>query len=166
MRSTTSIRTATVAALAFALVATTGCSWFRNKNNAFAQPAETRPLEVPPDLDRPGSAVAAAPASVSRSEVGAPATAGLGFAVPGARDATYQRVGQALDATAGVTIASRAELLGTFDVSYEGSSFLVRVVQQNENSSYVSAVDARGVAPEGPAAAKLMQQLQAQLGGG
>lgn len=166
MRHTAAFRTAAVAVLATAVIATSGCSWFR-KGSAFAQPAETRPLEVPPDLDRPGAAAAAAPASsVTRSAMApAPATTGLGFAIPGQRDASYQRVGQALQAIPGVTIVARAELLGSYDINYEGSNFLIRVVQQSETNSYISAVDPRGVAPEGPAAGKLIGLLRAQLGG-
>lgn len=167
MRSTSLIRTATVAVLAAGVIATSGCSIFRSKDNVFAQPAETRPLEVPPDLDRPGAEPAAAPSSVSRSQIGSPASAAqqLGFAVAGDRDAVYQRVGQALEATPGASINSRAELLGSYDVNYQGSSFLIRVVQQGEGRAFVSAVDARGVAPEGEAAASLIASLQAMLGG-
>lgn len=164
MSTSTPLRTATVAAIAVAVLATSGCSWFR-KDNVFAQPAEARPLEVPPDLDRPGASTAPV-GSVTRSQVGAPSASALGFAVPGARDATYQRVGQALEGIEGVTVVSRAELLGTFDVSYQGSNFLLRVVQQSEASSYVSALDPRGVAPEGPAAGQLIERLRTQLGGG
>ena len=74
MHHTPMLRTATIAALAVAVLATSGCSWFR-KNNAYAMPAESRPLEVPPDLDRPTGAAAttdAPPAAVSRSQVGVP----------------------------------------------------------------------------------------------
>ena len=166
MRHTPLLRTATVAAIAVAVLAISGCSWFR-KNSAYALPAESRPLEVPPDLDRPTGAAAttdAPPAAVSRSQVGVPAAA-LGFAVAGARDAVYQRVGQALDGHQGVCIASRAELLGSYDVSFQGSNFLIRVVQQNEATSYVSAVDPRGVTPEGPAAGMLIDHLRGVLGG-
>lgn len=169
MHSTSLIRTATVALVAGTVLATSGCGWFR-KGNVFAQPAETRPLEVPPDLDRPaaaGVAATPAPASVTRSQMTAAQPAmSLGFAVPGSRDAVYERVGQALDGIAGVTVSSRAVLLGSYDVNYQASNFLIRVVQQSETSSYVSAVDPRGVAPEGPAAAQLIDQLRAQLGGG
>lgn len=158
-------RTAAAVTVATAVLLGTGCGMFRGEN-VYAKPADARPLEVPPELDVTATA-ATAPASVSRSQLGggaAPApTQTLGFSIGGERDAVFARVGQALDATAGLTIQSRAELLSAYDVSYQGSNFLVRVVQQTETTSYISAVDPRGVAPEGPAAAQLIAQLQQAL---
>jgi hypothetical protein len=54
-------------------------------------------------------------------------------------------------------------LLGSYDVNYEGSNFLVRVVAV-EAGSYVSAVDPRGLPATG-SAPKLMAALKAKLGG-
>ena len=50
------LRTAAVSALAVAVLATSGCGWFRKENALYTQSPENRPLEVPPDLDRPGTA--------------------------------------------------------------------------------------------------------------
>ena len=54
------LRTAALSALVVAVLATSGCSWFRKENALYAQAPENRPLEVPPDLDRPGTAGAMA----------------------------------------------------------------------------------------------------------
>jgi|SRR5688500_207288 uncharacterized lipoprotein len=192
MRLTPLLRTATLALLVVAVFAASGCRWFR-RNNPYNQSAETRPLEVPPDLDRPSTAAAlGAPTSVTRSGMagtpvqgaapaqspaGQPAAAqpaaaqgpavpasGSGFTVPGERDAVFNQVGEALAAVPGATIASKAQLLGTYDVNYEGSNFLVRVTKVDAGV-YVSAVDPRGVAAGGEAAAKLMAALRTALGG-
>ena len=76
----------------------------------------------------------------------------------------FAKVGDALAAIEGVTIASRAQLLGTYDVSYEGSNFLVRVTTVDAGV-YVSAVDPRGLPATGEAPAKLIAALKAALGG-
>ncbi|WP_140908932.1 hypothetical protein [Cognatiluteimonas lumbrici] len=157
---------------ATALAATVaGCSWF-SKDSAYALAAEARPLEVPPDLDRPSTDGAMAipgesgQSSVMRSSLGQPsaAQAASGFTVAGDRQEVYARVGDVLEGTEGVTIASRAQVLGAYDVSYEGSNFLVRV-SDGQGGVYVSAVDPRGVPATGAAALKLVATLKAALGG-
>lgn len=164
------ISRAVAGVLMLSLLAAGGCSWFRKGGGVYAQSPENRPLEVPPELDR-SRAVAAneAPggtsvtASQNRPAASAPAAeSAVGFNLPGTRDAAFERVGQALAAVPGLTVASRAQLLGAFDVSYEGSSFLVRV-SAVEAGAYVSAVDPRGLPAPGEAPRKLMSQLQAAL---
>ena len=87
-----------------------------------------------------------------------------GFTIKGDRDAVFASVGEALADIPGLTIASRAQLLGSYDVSYEGSSFLVRVVA-TEAGSYVSAVDPRGLPAVAEAPVKLIATLKSKLGG-
>jgi uncharacterized lipoprotein len=161
------IRSAAVATLLVAVVAASGCRWFR-KDSAYQQSAETRPLEVPPDLDRPDTAGAlGAPAPVSRSSMPAPAASSAtatGFTVAGERDDVFNKVGEALASIEGVTVASKAQLLGTYDVNYAGSNFLVRVTKVDAGV-YVSAVDPRGVAAGGDAPARLIAALRTALGG-
>src|SRR3954470_22953910 len=130
-------RSLAVVAVVAAVVAMSGCHWFGKRGNPYQQSAETRPLEVPPDLDKPNTEGAMqAPdngtQSVTRSSVGAaqgtPQAAlatPTGFTVAGDRDDVFTKVGAALAATDGVTIASKAQLLGTYDVSYQGANFLV-----------------------------------------
>lgn len=176
MRSNVSLSRAVVAGLLLALVATSGCSWFRKGNKLYAEAPENRPLEVPPDLDQPRTdgAMAIPGASATASGVaatrptqaapGTPASAANGFTVSGGRDDVFGKVGAALDKVEGLTVASRAQLLGAFDVSYEGSNFLVRV-SAAEAGTYVSAVDPRGLPAAGPAPAKLIASLKSTLGG-
>jgi uncharacterized lipoprotein len=165
MRSHSSfLRPLAIAALAIAVLGVTGCKWFRKGNPDYAMSAETRPLEVPPDLNLPNTAGA-----MQLPPTGAPTTpqgvasSATGFNVPGPRDEVFAKVGDALAGVEGLTIASRAQLLGSYDVAYEGSNFLVRVVAV-EAGTYVSAVDPRGL-PAAGSAPKLMAALKAKLGG-
>ncbi len=172
MRSTPILRHAGLAVLVVSVLAASGCSWFR-KNSPYSQPPEARALEVPPDLDRPNTAAAVGTQSVTRSSMtGTPvqgsATAGAatasGFTMAGEPDAVFNKVGEVLATVPGVTVASKAQLLGTYDVNYEGANFLVRVTKV-EAGTYVSAVDPRGVAAGGDAPAKLLAAIKAGLGG-
>lgn len=151
-----------------ATVLASGCSWFHKDSKLYAQNAEARPLEVPPDLDRPSvDAAMKLPATASATAPAAPvqsAASPVGFTVPGARDAIFAKVGDALAATPGVKVASRAQLLGTYDVSYEGADFLVRVTAVDAGV-YISAVDPRGLPAAGEAPQKLIAALKAALGG-
>ena len=170
---------AVAAALAVTLLATSGCSWFRKGDALYAQSPESRPLEVPPDLDLPRTDGAAPQGSVTASgqaiATQAPAAPGAGasvtataqaqgFSTSGTRDEVYARVGELLGGIEGVEIASRAELLGAYDVNYEGANFLVRV-SDVQAGAYVSAVDPRGMPATGDAPAKLIAALQGAIGG-
>ena len=159
-------------ATALVLAATvSGCHWF-SKEDVFAQPEASRPLEVPPDLDLPDTEGAMAlpgeaPRSVTRSSMSAAPASNdsvSGFNVAGDSDDVYAKVGDALAAIPGVTIASRAQVLGAYDVSYEGSNFLVRV-SSLQGGAYVSAVDPRGVPATSGAPVKLIAALKAAIGG-
>jgi uncharacterized lipoprotein len=160
-------RFATAALVLVAIAATSGCSWFHKKNKLYAENAESRPLEVPPDLDLPrtDAAVAVPGAPAVASATPAPA-AGVsnGFTVTSNRDETFTKVGDALGKIEGLTIASRAQALGVYDVGYEGSDFLVRV-SATEAGAYVSAVDPRGLPATGEAPTKAIATLKAALGG-
>jgi uncharacterized lipoprotein len=175
MRFSSSLsRSLALALLAVSVAGLSGCKWFKKgAKGDYALSPETRPLEVPPDLNLPstsgamqippaaGQATAAAP-SAGSTATAAPASGG--FNVAGSRDEVFAKVGDALGGIEGVNIASRAQLLGTYDVAYEGSNFLVRVVGV-EAGAYVSAVDPRGLPATGEAATKLMAELKAKLGG-
>lgn len=171
--SAPSFRFLAVAALAVAVLAASGCSWFRKGNDLYAQSPESRPLEVPPDLNLPDTAGAMklpgdATQSVSRSSMtpaASPAPDNTGFTVQGDRDAVFDRIGEVLASTEGVTIASKAQILGTYDVDYEGSKFLLRVTKV-QAGAYVSAVDPRGLPATGAAPTKLVSALKAALGAG
>lgn len=164
--------TAAPLALALALVALPGCALFRGDASAYLLPADQRPLEVPPDLvvSAQGEAVADGTSSALRSETGAQrstaavAAPGNGFTVAAPRDQVFVRIGEVLATVEGLEIASRAQLLGAYDVSYGGSNFLVRVTESG-TGTYVSAVDPRGLAAAGEGPTALMAQLKAALGG-
>ena len=158
-----------VAAIAVSVLGATGCKWFRKGSELYAQSPESRPLEVPPDLDRPDTSSAMAlpeTGSVTRSTMpAAGAQQPNGFPVAGERDAVFNRVGEVLARTEGLTVVNRAQLLGTFDVDYGDSKFLVRVTK-TDTGSYVSAVDPRGLPAAGDPPARLVAALKAALGGG
>ena len=160
------IRSLVIAAVVAAVVGTSGCSWFRKGYDLYAQSPESRPLEVPPDLNLPNTSGAMQVPNVgpAASSAGAATNAAGGFTVGGSRDEAFTRVGEALAGIEGVAIASRAQLLGTYDVSYEGASFLVRV-SAVDAGAYVSAVDPRGLPATGAAPTKLLAALKAKLGG-
>ncbi len=174
MHASVSMSRAAVAGLiVVGLLGATGCGWFRKGDKLYAQSAESRPLEVPPDLDQPrtdgamgapaGSVTASGRAAAGPVAVSTTAKT-IGFTTAGTRDQVFDKVGTALAAIDGVNVASRAQLLGAFDVNYGGSNFLVRV-SAIEAGTYVSAVDPRGLPATGEAPAKLIAALQAKLGG-
>lgn len=162
-------RVAVVAVVAFAVLGASGCKWFRKTNDMYAQSPETRPLEVPPDLDRPSTegAMALPPASssVTRSQVAAGSAQPNGFAVAGDRDEVFNRVGEVLAGVEGLTVVNRAQILGTYDVDYGDAKFLVRVTK-TDTGAYVSAVDPRGLPAAGDPPQRLVAALKAALAGG
>ena len=145
------------------VIGATGC-FGKGAKGDFALPADQRPLEIPPPLvlaepaaaDGASSALAPAPAA-------APVGNANGFTTAGEREAVYARVGQLLEGVEGLQIASRAQLLGSYDVAYQGSNFLVRIVAVDAGA-YVSAVDPRGLPANDPAAQAVIGQLKAGLG--
>lgn len=163
------IRLLAVALVAAAVVGTSGCKWFRKGSELYAQSPESRPLEVPPDLDRPDTSSAMQlpdTGSVTRSAMPAAGSAQPnGFAVAGDRDAVFARVGEVLAATEGLTVVNRAQLLGTYDVDYGDAKFLVRVTK-TDTGAYVAAVDPRGLPAAGEPPQRLIAALKAALAGG
>ena len=146
------IRALVLAASATCLLG--GCRWFHRhaekQNDIYKTSGQERPLEVPPDLDKPntsgalaipeaGSAPAAtassggeapataAPAAAAESAapvVTAPATAvtlgGDGLHVADSIDSTWNRVGLALERSGAATILARDEAGRSYDVQTTG----------------------------------------------
>ncbi|AWH49188.1 MULTISPECIES: hypothetical protein [Stenotrophomonas] len=171
-QSVSTVRVLSYALLAVAVAAgTTGC-FKRGAKGDYALAPEMRPLEVPPDLNVPAGAGGnqvpalssatkpAAPAAPAAAA--APAAGNSGFTIPGSKEEAFGKVGTALEGVEGVTIASRAQLLGSYDVAYEGSNFLVRVVAVDAGA-YISAVDPRGMPATAEAPVKLIAALKAKL---
>jgi len=160
-----------VAVLAAAVLGSTGCKWFRKDNALYAGAAETRPLEVPPDLDLPHTESAVnlpESAPVNRSALAPSAQAAAasgqanGFLAAGTREQVFARVDQALGLANGLTIVNRAQLLGSFEVDYGGERFLIRV-NDADGGSFVAAVDPRGQPTNTPAAQRLITALKAAV---
>lgn len=178
-QSVSTFRVLSIAILALGtVVATTGC-FKKGARGDYALAPEVRPLEVPPDLTAPAGASKAAttgetgsvlasqasrpaPAAAAGQAPAAPANNASGFNVTAGKDQAFTDVGTALEAIEGLTIATRAQLLGSYDVAFEGSNFLVRVVAVN-GGSYVSAVDPRGLPATAEAPVKLIAALKAKL---
>ena len=131
-----------------------GCSWFHRHSekqaNEYKTGVQERPLEVPPDLDKPSTAgaltipevgspaapVSTAPVDASTAPAGAAApvaaAAAAGEAAPPALlsadglhvadsvDSTWNRVGLALERSGAATILARDEAQRTFDVQTTG----------------------------------------------
>lgn len=161
--SKSSIVRATLLAAAVAASAT-GCGWFHKGSKLYAGPAESRPLEVPPELDTSATAggVTASSMTASSTQQAAAQASSLGFTVAGERDAVFAKLGDALAAVPGVSIANRAPLIGAYDVNYAGSNFLVRV-SAGQGGTYVAAVDPRGLPATGDAARRLVAALKSAL---
>jgi uncharacterized lipoprotein len=158
------LRTTTVALLAVAIVGASGCGWLRGRS-AYDQSPESRPLEVPPDLDMPRIDPAMnIPGTPAAATARAPAAAGSSgpFTVADASDSAWRRVGLALDRIEGVTIIDRAQLLSAYNVRYQGEELLIRVSADGSNSQ-VSAVGADGAAATSAAAGRLLGLLRARL---
>lgn len=112
-----------VAALAAALPA---CGWFHKKADYYTQAAETRPLEVPPDLDTPPTTN-----ELSVPQAGANAPAGTGASVvpisstelrvAGDVADTWRKVGAALDRGRVGTVSARDENAHSYTVDFTGS---------------------------------------------
>jgi len=182
--SSFSIRNAVlVGSTVLLLMAGSGCAQ-RGPRGDYALPIEQRPLEVPPELNlavnndgRQGPALASV---VQATQTGATqanpivaptapvtsatnmAAAASGFTVSGSREQVYEALGQILTALDGVTIASRSQMLTSFDVSFADSRFLLRVTT-TETGTRVSAVDARGLPVTETGAVQLLEILKTKL---
>lgn len=152
------------AALIVAFVSSAGCSWFRGRSGYENSP-ESRPLEVPPDLNAPTAdpsmqvPAVAGVASPARSR----AVTGTSFIIADAPASAWRRLGLALERIEGVTIDSRGELLSVYNVSFQGESFLVKVAAEGE-ASRVSTVSSEGKELTTGAAGKLLALLKSRLG--
>lgn len=149
-----------VGAIALAVATTSGCGWFR-ANNDYTRSVENRPLEVPPDLDRPETANSL---PMPGATPGAAASTGnpVAFEVADNASSVFTRMGAALATIPGVTITGSALGLGSYDVAYQGQNFLVRV-EDAGGKSRVSAISASGQVLRAGPAAQLLEQLRAKL---
>lgn len=160
-------RTALLLLCAAGVLAASGCSWLRGKSN-YETSAQSRPLEVPPDLDAPVAntgleiPAVAADAGTRSGSTAAPSPSDQ-LLVQDSVAGTYRRLGLALARIDGASIEQRAELLSVYTVRYQGETFLLRV-QEGSGGSRVSAVSAEGVELSGGASAALLGALRQRLG--
>jgi uncharacterized lipoprotein len=141
--------------------ASAGCSWFKNKSN-YEKSVETQPLEVPPGLDLPDTSLATTLPPVGGANR-APAASGTDLQLAGSASDAYPKIGAALEGIAGVVINGRAEALGSYDVSYQGQNFLVRVQDSASGGSRLMALSPDGRILTGGPAAALMAAIKAKL---
>jgi uncharacterized lipoprotein len=148
------------AALVATLAASAGCSWFRSHNNDYARSVENRPLEVPPDLDRPSSENALPlPSAAGLGGTGLPPA---GFVVAESPGSVWTRIGAVLPTIEGVTVTGSAESLGSYDVNFQGQSFLLRV-ENTAGQSRVFAISPSGQMLRAGPASILLEQLKGKL---
>lgn len=149
--------------LVLAVLASTGCGWLRGRSGYESSP-ESRPLEVPPDLDRPAADPSMqVPAAANASAAARGPVTGASFTIADATDSAWRRLGLALERIEGVTIDSRAQVLSVYNVSYDGESFLVKVAADGEGSR-ISTVSTGGQELTTGAAGKLLALLRERLG--
>jgi len=173
-------QTALVGLVALFLLTNIGCAQ-RGPRGDYALPVSQRPLEVPPELNlaantdgRQGPALAsvvqgtqaaaaqAQPVASVTSSPSASSSASSGFVVSGSREDVYNALGQLLAGIDGVSIASRSQMLASFDVAFADSRFLLRVTS-SPSGAQISAVDARGLPITEPAAMQLLDMLKARF---
>ena len=154
-------RTLLVALIALTLAgAGTGCHWLKKKTSYLAS-KENQPLEVPPGLDMPNTSDST-PLPTVNTASGTVAGSGTDLQIAGGATDVYPKVGAALESIEGVKINGRAEALGSYDVSYQGQDFLIRV-QDSNGGSRLMALSADGRILTGGAAAALMSAVKAKL---
>lgn len=177
--ATLSFRPLMVATLAVAVLASSGCSWIRNKwgNEAEYQASrQNQPLEVPPGLDVPSTAGAVtvpdANPNAPRTPVaeGVPSSAGQAyvegiesFTLADSVASSYRRIGIALGKIEGATIGNRAQLLNSYEVSYKGVTVLVRA-EAADGQTRVVALGPDGQPLRSGVATELLAVLKARLG--
>lgn len=180
--STLSFRPLLAGALVVTVFASSGCGWVRSKwgnEAAYQESRQNQPLEVPPGLDVPSTAGAvsipdapagaamASPGEGVPSDVGAaPAgnVAGIeSFTLSDSVESSWRRIGIALGKIEGATIGDRAQLLNSYEVSYQGVSMLVRA-EAVDGQTRVVALGQDGQPIRTGVATQLLALLKARLG--
>ncbi len=174
-------RAALTVVAAAALLASTGCHWFKRTNNDYQRSVENRPLEVPPDLDKPpldntmqipnaGRSASSSsmdnggvPPAASSIAPSASAGSDASFVIADTASSTWNRLGAALGHIDGVTITQRAQVLNSFEVQYKGVTFLLRANSDGSNTR-VSAIGTDGAPLHTVEANELLGLLRGRIG--
>jgi hypothetical protein len=142
-----------------ALVSAPGCSWLKNKTH-YKDSREANPLEVPPDLDKPDTSSATALPTVASMQAPVTSTVDGRLAVSAAE--AYPKIGEILAATPGAVVKGKAEALQSYDVTYKGESFLLRVLDATGGSRLV-ALSPDGRMLNSGSAAELMAAIKSKF---
>ena len=185
------VRVALASALAVAVLASSGCHWFhRGGNSDYQKSVENRPLEIPPDLDKPvvdasmqipsgnrgtstvtprsvpPAAPSIAPVSSSTpipASTAPSAGSDASFTVTDTPAGTWTRLGSALAHIDGVAITQRAQVLSSYEVRYKGATFLLRASIEG-TASRVIAIGTDGQVTHSAEANELLGLLHARIG--
>lgn len=175
-----SFRPLLIGAIAVALLSQGGCAWTRSKlgmDAKYEDSVQNRPLEVPPGLDLPSTAGAVIVPDVTANQntaapaAGVPSSATSGVAVAGVEaftmddtvDSAWRRLGLALGKIDGVTMGAQAQLLNSYEVTYQGTVMLIRAEAVGEQTRVV-ALGANGQPLTSGPGPQLLALLKARLG--
>lgn len=157
-------RSLLIGAVVMALLSATGCHWVKSKfytTSDYTKSPQSRPLEVPPDLNVPDTSNAMA--IPSANGLGSGGTVGEGgFTVAGSAADVWPKVGTILAGVDGVVINGRAEALSSYDVGYQGQNFLIRV-EDIAGQSHVVAISTNGQVLRAGPASILLATLKSKL---
>jgi uncharacterized lipoprotein len=163
-----------------------GCSLFHHHDNYYSKAEESRPLEVPPDLEAPpaanelnvppaGGATAAAssPAPASTAPMtsppsGAPAASnvtltGAGLHVADSVDHTWQRVGVALDRAQVGTVSERDETGHSYTLEVSGLRAAATPAPEPEHHWYTRILHPFGGGSSSSSSASNSQPVSGRL---
>lgn len=154
---------ARIGAMLTALALVAGCSWFR-ADSGYERSPESRPLEVPPELDAPSpAAIMQVPPPSAAQPAAAAARSSAAFAIDDTVDNAYRRIGLALARIEGVDVLQKADALSAYNVRFKGEEFLIRAAASG-NRVQVQAVQGDGTTVESAAAGELLARLRERLG--
>ena len=149
-----------VGVASLAILAAPACSWIKDKTH-YQSSREANPLEVPPELDKPDTSTATALPTVASLTTPQATGAAEGRLAVSASEA-YPKIGEILGTIPGVVVNGRAEALSSYDVSYKGESFLLRVLDATGGSRLV-ALSPDGRMLNSGSAAELMASIKSKF---
>ncbi len=174
MQSTFAARMTMAVLISAALLASSGCHMLKRSDGSFrllprphnsdyTRSVESRPLDVPPDLDTPATdPTMQIPGARASGDAGAAAD-GPAFSLQDTPAGSWERLGKALDHVDGVSVAQRSQLLNSYEVQYKGARILLRV-SPNGAGSRIDAVGIDGQPQRTPEALELLGLLRGRLG--
>lgn len=162
-----------IGAVAIAMLSQAGCAWTRNKlgmDAKYQDSVQNQPLEVPPGMDTPPTLGAvtvpdlganADSRSIATSVPGTAAVAS--FTLTDSLDSAWRRIGIALGKIEGVSNIEPAQALGSYEVTFQGATMLVRAEAIGGETRVVALGQDGQPLATGPSA-QLLGLLKARLG--